>query len=71
MIFIDRRKWIVLYGVTWLSDKVTFAGSTEGECDFVIIGPEIGLLIIEVKGGRIGGNADGWYSYNRRELILK
>jgi hypothetical protein len=60
--------WFVLYGVAWLSERATSVGSTEGECDFIIVGSDIGLLFIEVKGGRIGKDADGWHSYNRQGL---
>ena len=38
----------------------------DGESDFVLIGPEIGLLVLEVKGGGISRNDTGeWLSEDR------
>jgi hypothetical protein len=42
--------------------------STEGEADFVIIGPEIGLVVIEVKGGGISREGDYWYTTDRNNI---
>ncbi len=41
-------------------------GARDGEADFVIACPNLGILIVEVKGGEIryNGRADQWYSNN-------
>lgn len=56
--------WIVLYGVTWFL-RVRNNSWSEGEADFVIISPETGLVVVEVKGGAIGRDDIGWYSIDR------
>lgn len=57
--------WYALYGVAWVgADRGR--GATEGEADFVFIGPEIGLVVLEVKGGQVGRDDSGWFSVDRR-----
>lgn len=58
------NSWFVLYGVTWFL-KVRNNSWSEGEADFVIISPETGIVIVEVKGGAIGRDDIGWYSIDR------
>ena len=53
--------WTVLHGVTWYNSQ------SEGEADFVIVSPDTGIVIVEVKGGGIGRDEKGWYSINRNE----
>lgn len=55
--------WHALHGVHWVSNESV--GSIEGECDFVIIGPEIGLIVVEVKGGGVGRDREGWFSIDK------
>jgi hypothetical protein len=57
--------WIVMHGVTWLKRRRT--KDFHGEADFVIIHPRRGILVLEVKGGRIAGewSADSWTSTDR------
>jgi DNA replication protein DnaC len=59
------NKWYVLYGVFWKDDSLR-SSKTEGEADFVIVGPEIGIIIMEVKGGGITRIGDSWYSIDRK-----
>ena len=71
IIFFDAAKnlpdtWHVLYGVTWYM-RVGNNSWSEGEADFVILSPEIGIVIVEVKGGHIGRDLNGWYSIDRNE----
>jgi hypothetical protein len=41
----------------------------DGEIDFVFAHPDHGILIVEVKGGGLGYDAEsGWYSIDRREV---
>lgn len=57
--------WIVIHGVTWLKRKRQ--SNFIGEVDFLVIHPRRGLLLLEVKGGRISGDwsASSWTSTNR------
>lgn len=55
----------VLYSVTWVAQLSQNRPASDGEVDFVLIGPDIGIVVIEVKGGGIGRDEDGWYSVNR------
>lgn len=58
---------IVLHSYPWLRpDRNDRTGKTtllEGEADFLIVWPEMGILVIEVKGGSIKYDADtrGWF----------
>lgn len=58
--------YVVLHGVTWLSRSA--GRSRDGEADFVIGHPKLGLLILEVKGGAISrDNVTGqWWSRDRQ-----
>lgn len=69
ILFFDAAKnmdndWNVLYGVSWYL-KVRNNSWSEGEADFVVVSPQTGIVIIEVKGGQIGRDSDGWYSVDR------
>jgi len=44
--------WLVFYGARWLV-RDRNKGAFDGESDFVIVAPEEGILVLEVKGGRI------------------
>lgn len=55
--------WRVFYSRPWLGlDRDGL--EREGEADFVLAHPDLGMLVIEVKGGRVGRDArqDQWYS---------
>ena len=41
----------VLYSVPWVTRKDCHASVREHEADFVIVHPQLGLLVVEVKGG--------------------
>ena len=58
-------EWIALYGVGW-AELRSGAPILEGEADFVITGPGLGLVVIEVKGGRVGYDEAGWLSIDRK-----
>lgn len=53
----------VFYGVAWLS-KSRRAAARDGEADFVVVDPERGALLLEVKGGRVcrDGASGKWQS---------
>jgi hypothetical protein len=56
----------VIHSVAWLSIPREGAPPADGEADFIILHPRMGILIIEVKGGQIGfDGATGWYSVRR------
>ena len=70
-LFFDSAKclpdnWYVLYGVPWYLPRENNS-YIEGEADFVIISPETGLIIVEIKGGRIGRDNQGWYTIDRKD----
>lgn len=58
--------FVVFYSVAWLSRRPD-SDAQDGEADFVIAHPELGVLILEVKGGAIHYNATSgiWTSENR------
>ncbi len=58
--------WCVLFSTPWVG--TTPSGRRyDGEADFIILAPELGLLVVEVKGGGVSYNpADGtWVSVDR------
>ena len=62
-------KWSVFYSRPWLGETSTGA-EIDGECDFVVVHPDMGVLCIEVKGGGITFDAanDKWQSRDRHGL---
>ena len=56
-------KFIVYYSVPWQS-QLSSIGIVDGEADFVIVHPDIGILILEVKGGDISydPNQNQWFT---------
>lgn len=55
--------FVVFHSVSWLARDLR-SGAQDGEADFVIAHPDCGVLVIEVKGGRIiyDGATDRWQS---------
>ena len=53
----------VFYGVTWQSRSGGRA--RDGEADFLVAHPDLGLLVLEVKGGGIARGPQGWTSTDR------
>jgi hypothetical protein len=66
--------WRVYYSVT-LSTKEDNEGIREGEMDFLLYHPSCGIVVMEVKGGRIrlDGQTGQFYSENRhgRSFAIK
>ena len=60
------EKFIVFYSVHWINQAGNW-GISEGEADFVITHPDLGVLILEVKGGGIQYKPERnqWYSFDR------
>jgi hypothetical protein len=61
--------YVVFYSVAWQL-RNPLAGAHDGEADFIVAHPEKGVLILEVKGGRIRYDAgeSQWYSLDRNEV---
>ena len=59
------NEYRVFYSVAWQAR--TNRGATDGEADFVVAHPDLGLIVIEVKGGGISYDArlKQWYSTDR------
>lgn len=55
--------WIVLHHVSWQSKRGGRQG--DGEADFLVIHPQKGMLVIEVKGGGIDIHEGRWFTTNR------
>jgi hypothetical protein len=58
--------YVVIYSAEWLY-RDTNGRLIEGEADFTIISPSLGLLVVEVKGGGINFDhtTGGWTSIDR------
>ncbi len=48
--------WVVFHQVRWIG-KNDLGRPRDGEADFVVAHPRLGVLVVEVKGGRIGFDA--------------
>jgi len=59
-----KPPWAVYRNVAWLEKRPGDAPA-DGEADIVVAHPELGVLVIEVKGGRVGRIGGGWESVNR------
>lgn len=60
-------EWIVIYSLRWMGHRD--GGNSDGEADFLLMHPNFGLLIVEVKGGSEILVKDGqWFSQSRGQL---
>lgn len=50
----------VLHGVEWAGSGDR--AGTQGECDFIVLHPQRGALVIEVKGGSVRVDGGAWFS---------
>lgn len=59
--------WTVFYDVAWLGLTHPDQGPRDGQIDFIVAHPKKGVLLIEVKGGRIrfDGPSQQWISRDR------
>ena len=61
----------VFYSSPWLGTKPD-GSEVDGEADFIVAHPDLGMLVIEVKGGRINIDTDGqWRSTDRDGITYK
>jgi len=63
-------EYLVLHSVAWIA-KPKGEGPRDGEVDFLICHPRHGLLVVEVKGGRIDldYSTRSWTSTDRRDVV--
>ncbi len=61
------RSFFVFYSVAWQVRDVR-SGARDGEADFIIAHPDLGLMILEVKGGQVRFDAHQkrWFSRDRQ-----
>lgn len=59
----------VIYGAEFYG-KITNGRLVKGECDFLIVHPDHGVLVLEVKGGRIAPDAHStaWFTIDRNDM---
>ena len=64
-------QFVVFYSRPWLGLRPD-GEEIDGECDFVIAHPELGILTLEVKGGRIKYDPvkEQWTSCDRNEITF-
>lgn len=55
--------WRILHHVSWQSKRGGRQG--DGEADFIVLHPNKGMLVIEVKGGGIDIEAGRWFTTDR------
>ena len=58
-------RYMIFYSVHWQAHTTTW-GVSEGEADFFIVHPDMGIIVLEVKGGgiRYDASTDQWYSHS-------
>ena len=63
--------WIVFYSVAWIGRFRSDNSFHDGETDFIIAHPEYGILLVEVKGGRIDydGMRGQWTTTDRDSSV--
>jgi len=65
--------FVVLHSVKWLVRERRF--DRDGEADFLIVHPDLGILVLEVKGGgvRVDDQSGTWSTVDRHgeEHVLK
>ena len=57
------EQWVIIHGLEWQGDRN--GRPDDGEADFVLVHPSHGIVVFEVKGGRIDVGQDGWSSIDR------
>ena len=60
----DRDDYVILHDVSWIGDSRS-PRTPDIQLDFVILHPEIGVIVLEVKGGGISKKDNIWYQRNR------
>lgn len=62
----------VFYSMHW-QKRDDYWGVSEGEADFIIVHPDMGMIVMEVKGGAIRYDAtqEQWYTQNRLNEVFE
>lgn len=61
-----KGDWLVMYSLSYLGRHRTEETLVDGEIDFLIGRPDLGFLVLEVKGGDpIEREGRSWYSYSK------
>lgn len=61
-------KWTVFYSLRWIKNEKTYINQSEGEADFILINPEYGVMILEVKGGHVSCINGQWTSISQNNI---
>lgn len=61
-------EWTVIYSLRWVTDNALSLNQSNGECDFIILNPNYGILILEVKGGIINCLNGEWTSIDKNNV---
>lgn len=63
-------EYTILWSIDWTMPRSSArgGGARESEVDFLVLHPEMGILILEVKGGGVGydGTRHAWYTIDAR-----
>ncbi|MBA6328136.1 NERD domain-containing protein [Colwellia sp. MB02u-6] len=64
------NEWLVIHSCEYIRENQKHKSHSDREADFVIFSPELGILVIEVKGGGIEYNkrVNQWYSIDRNRV---
>lgn len=54
-------QWRVYHSLNWKAER-------DGEADFVLLHPDYGLIVLEVKGGDVGVADGQWFSIDRNSV---
>lgn len=60
---------VVLHSVVWQSRRNH--KQSDGEADFIVVDPNQGILVLEVKGGDIEIDSGVWYSTDKHTIRHK
>lgn len=62
----------VFHSVAWLGRPKPGARAVDGEADFIVLHPKMGILVLEVKGGFVGlDERSGWFSKSRDGVVYR
>jgi uncharacterized protein YfkK (UPF0435 family) len=61
-------EWTVIYSLHWVTQDDVYINKSNGESDFIILHPNYGVLILEVKGGVVSHHNQKWTSINHQGI---
>ena len=62
--------YTVFHSISWLGRRRGRRRPADGEADFIICHPRLGVLVLEVKGGLVGRDERGqWFSVRRNDGV--